>query len=72
VIANCEIPLQEELIKKSGGGLLVDWTPKSIKNGIIYLANNHEHVMLMQKNAIDYARIYLRYDAYLPKLEELM
>lgn len=72
VIASRGISLQEEFVKKSDGGFLVDWDVNSISNGIIHLARNPNLVKKMRINSIDYASKYLRYDAYLNNLEELM
>lgn len=72
VIASKGIELQEEIVKKSKGGLLCDWTEGSIAENLINISVNKKELVKMRKNGNLYSRENLNYENYINVFRELI
>jgi len=72
VIASKGIPLQEQYVEQSEGGLLVEWHPDKIKEAILRLAANRTLITQLQRNARTYAVSSLQYEQYMDRFERLL
>jgi glycosyltransferase involved in cell wall biosynthesis len=70
VVANEEIPEQEEVIRKSGGGRLVKFEDESFANGIIELIDNPDKAREMGKNGQKWIMKNRTYEILARRLEE--
>lgn len=71
VIASKGIPLQEQYVEQSDGGLLVEWRPDKIKDAILQLASDTSLTVRFQRNASAYATNSLQYEQYMDHFERL-
>lgn len=72
VLASKGIPLQEEYILESGGGLLVEWAEDDIAKAIIQLSSNIDEIKRLRVNALSYANDNLDYKLYVSNLKMLL
>jgi len=72
VLANRGIPMQEQFVEESQGGLLVEWDVAAMADGIRYLSSHWDVVAEMKKKAYGYACSRLQYSNYLPVMERLI
>lgn len=72
VIASNGIALQEEWIKESNAGILVEFSDQSICDGFIYLWENLDKLPLLSRNARHFSEKHLRYDLYIPVLQKAL
>lgn len=70
VVANEEIPEQEEIIRESGGGILVKFEEESFANGIIKLLDNPDKAREMGKNGCEWIMKNRTYEILARRLEE--
>jgi glycosyltransferase involved in cell wall biosynthesis len=70
VVANDEIPEQEEIIRKSGGGILVKFEYESFANGIIELLDNPDTAREMGKKGQKWIMKNRTYEILARRLEE--
>jgi glycosyltransferase involved in cell wall biosynthesis len=69
VVANDEIPEQEEVIQESGGGVIVKFEAKSFADGIIELLNDPERAREMGKQGQEWVVKNRSYNILARKLE---
>lgn len=67
VLASRGIPLQEQFVEESGGGVLVDWDLEAIAEAIVQVSSKPDWIRDMQRRAKAYAEQHLRYSSYLAK-----
>jgi len=72
VLANRGIPLQEEFMKQSDCGWLVEWDIDAIRHVIIDICVSSNIITDKKRKAIEYARKYLRYENYYPEFKKLL
>lgn len=70
VVANEEIPEQEEIIRESGGGILVKFEYESFANGLIDLLDNPDKAIEMGKKGQEWIMKNRTYEILARKLEE--
>ena len=70
VVANEEIPEQEEVIRESGGGILVKFEEESFANGIVELLNNSEMAKEMSRKGQKWVVKNRSYEILARRLEE--
>jgi glycosyltransferase involved in cell wall biosynthesis len=70
VIANEEIPEQNEVINESGGGILVKFEDVSFANGMVELLNNHTSAEEMGKKGYEWIKKNRFYDNLARKVEK--
>lgn len=72
VLASRGVPMQEQFVKESLGGLLVDWSVDSIVDGIVRFCGDKIGLKTMKSNALVYASTELKYEKYVPILLRLI
>jgi glycosyltransferase involved in cell wall biosynthesis len=72
VLASRGIPMQEQFVEESGGGVLVDWGVEAMAMAIVQLCADPEGVAAMKERALEYAEKELQYAKYLPDFLRLM
>ncbi len=72
VLASYGIPMQEQIVSESGGGLLVKWDVDAIAEAITRITKDPENLIRMQINARAYAEQKLKYSFYVPTFLELI
>ena len=70
VVANEEIPEQEEVIEQSGGGVLVSFTPEAFAQAIIELLDNSERTKEMGRRGREWVIKNRSYEIFARRLEE--
>ena len=70
VVANDEIPEQEEVIRESEGGILVKFEAESFASGIIKLLDDIEKAKLMGERGREWVVKYRSYEVLARRLEE--
>ena len=70
VVANDEIPEQEEIIRECGGGILVKFKEESFANGIIDLLDNQDKTIEMGKKGQEWIMKNRTYEILARRLEE--
>jgi len=72
VIASKGIPLQEEYVKKSGAGVLIDLTENEVAKTISLMDANRNKVKNYKTNAKKYANKHLDYSQYLDGFKQTL
>lgn len=72
VLASKGIELQEEFIKKSGGGVLCNWNEKIIARNLIDISINKDALIKMKKKGYRYSILNLSYQNYVSKFRKLI
>lgn len=70
VVANEEIPEQKEVIKESGGGILVKFNEKSFAEGIMKLFNDLEMAKMMGEKGYEWVVNHRSYESIAHELEK--
>lgn len=73
VLASRGIPLQEEVVEASGGGMLCDWGVDQIARLILHTDTMDEHELTqMRRKGLKFARRELTYESFKPQFLELI
>lgn len=72
VLASRGIPMQDQFVTESKGGVLVEWGVKEIAEGIMKISGDREKLSRMKSNSKTYAEKKLKYAFYLPQFLELI
>lgn len=72
VLASKGIPMQEEFVGESRGGILVDWDIDALADGFMWFGENRDKMEKMKQYSRKYAESKLQYSAYLPDFLKLV
>lgn len=72
ILASKGIPLQEQFVQASDGGVLVDWDVEAISHAIKLLATDTAYMREMGRKSCKYAARELQYRRYVGELRNLM
>ncbi|MDZ7736250.1 MAG: glycosyltransferase [Gammaproteobacteria bacterium] len=73
VLASRGIPLQEQFIKDSGAGMLVDFSVPALQEAMLSMSRmTADELEALRQKAYDYATGHLVYSEYLPRFRQLI
>jgi len=72
VLASNGVDLQEEFVKKSGGGILCNWSEKLISDALIDISKNKDSLIQMKNKGYRYSISHLSYKNYINTFRDLM
>jgi len=72
IVASYGIDLQEQIIQKSGAGVLCDWNENHISESLLNICNDTKQISSMKKKGLKYAKKNLNYYKYIDVFKKLI